>query len=301
MRLVNYKSLSTIQGNLLLVYGPSGIGKTVTTIQTAEGPIVYLTAEGRKIETSMLAVARPNVKMVVGLYEDYNDLIDTCLDFEMKDGVYQMAEGKRIHRRFKQAKTVILDSLTHLMIVHLSQEILSENWSDKTVEEKAKIEKQLTMQVKLSEEAYGTLAGQMVRLMRALQMLTIAGYDVVCLAREQDRPKWNRELVAGPALMGKEFSKSMDGFFDFICRLSPPNHKDGDVPPDISKLLAEAKTDEEINKVTGRVWAYYAPLATFDRSEDCLAKWTGAISPKGISGRRLHVQKVFQEANGIFR
>ena len=119
-------------------------------------------------------------------------------------------------------------------------------------------------------------------------MLTIAGYDVVCLARETDRPKWNRALSAGPALMGKEFSKSMDGFFDFICRLSPPDHKDDDVPP-------------VYGVDTAAVWKYYAPLATFDRSEDCLAKWTGAISPKGIVNRRLHVQRIFEEANGLFK
>lgn len=282
MRLVNYKSLDTKQGNLLLAYGPSGIGKTVTTIQTAPDALVYLTAEGRKIGTSMLAVSRPDVKMIVGVYEEYNDLIETCLDFGIK------ADGTRIHRRFKDAKTIILDSLTHLMIVHLSQEILSENWASKTSEQRKEIEKQLTMQVKLSEESYGTLAQQMIRLMRALQMLTVAGYDVVCLAREQDRPKWNRELVAGPALMGKEFSKSMDGFFDFICRLSPPEHREDEVAPAFG-------TD------TAKVWGYYAPLATFDRSEDCLAKWTGAIGPKGIVKRKFHVKKIFEEANGIFR
>jgi hypothetical protein len=288
MRLVNYKTLNTKQGNLLLAYGPSGIGKTVTTIQTSPDPIIYLTAEGRKIETSMIPVSRPDVKMLVGEYEEYNDLINTCLDFEMKNGIYQLDENnKRIHRRFKDAKTIVLDSLTHLMIVHLSMEILSENWSSKTEEQKREIEKQLTMQVKLSEEAYGTLAGQMIRLMRALQMLTVAGYDVVCLAREADRPRWNRSLSAAPALMGREFSKSMDGFFDFICRLSPPDHKDGDIKP-------------EYGSNTQKVWSYYAPLATFDRSEDCLAKWTGAIGPKGISGRKYNVRKIFEEANGIF-
>jgi len=138
MRLVNYKSLDAKQGNLMLIYGPSGIGKTVTSIQTSPDPIIYLTAEGRKIGTSMIAVSRPDVKMVVGVYEGYNDLIETCLDFELKD-------GNRIHRRFKDAKTVILDSLTHLMIVHLSMEILSENWAAKTEEQKKEIEKQLTL------------------------------------------------------------------------------------------------------------------------------------------------------------
>lgn len=288
MRLVNYKSLDTKQGNLLLCYGASGIGKTVTTIQTSEGPIVYLTAEGRKISTSMAAIARPDLQMVVGVYDGYNDLIETCMDFEMKDGIYQLVDGARVHRRFKQAKTIIIDSLTHLMLVHLSLEVMSEDWASKSEKERNEIEKQLTMQVKLSLESFGTLAGQMTRLMRALQMLTMAGYDVVCTARETSNPKWNRALAAAPALMGKEFSKTMDGFFDFICRLEAPEHADDEqIPP----LGSDAAT----------MWKYYAPLATFEPSEDMLAKWTGAIGPKGIIKRKFHVKRIFEEANGGFK
>jgi len=275
LQLINYKNIEETQGNLMLVYAIAGGHKTCTCLQTAEDPIVYLTAEGRKIKTSVLPINRPELRMKVGIYSAFDDLIDIIYTKE----------------RFEGARTIILDSLTHLMLVHLSQEILSENWASKSEKEKDEIEKQLTMQVKLSEESYGTLAQQMNRLMRGLQFLTMSGFDVVCTARLSDRPKWNRSLSAAPALMGKEFSKSMDGFFDFIGYIEPwvaPELKEGEVAPTIGASTADT-------------WKYYAPLVSWNPNDDYMAKWTGVMPPKGIVKRKFHVQKTFQEANGVFK
>jgi hypothetical protein len=275
LQLINHKNLEESQGNLMMAYAIAGGHKTCTIIQTAQDPIVLLTAEGRKIKTSIVAINRPDLRMKVGVYEGFDDLIDT---------IYTPS-------RFEGAKTVFLDSITHLMLVHLSQEILSENWASKSDKEKDEIEKQLTMQVKLSEESYGTLAQQMNRLMRGLQGLTMAGYDVVVSARLSDRPKWNRALSAAPALMGKEFSKSMDGFFDFI----------GYIEPWEAPVLAEGEKPPTIGASTADTWKYFAPLVSWNPNEEYMAKWTGVMPPKGIIKRKFHVQKTFQEANGIFR
>lgn len=271
MKLVNHKSLQTTQGNLLLVYSLAGTGKTVTVLQTAEDPIIYLTAEGRKISTSMAAIARPDLRMKVGVYDGFNDLIETCMNL----------------KKFEGATTIFLDSLTHLMVVHLSQEILSENYMSKNKKEQDAISKELAAQVKMSVESYGVLSGQMTRLMRALQGLTMAGYDVICSARSDDRPKWNRALANGPALMGKEFSKGMDGFFDFIAYLEPDDRDKDDKgdPPGSEPTTAE-------------MWKYYAPYASFNPNDDYLAKYTGVITSRGIVHRKLHVRKLFAEANG---
>jgi len=275
MNLVNYKNLAEHQGNLMLVYGLAGGHKTCTVLQTSADPIVYLTAEGRKVETSIKPINRPDLKMVVGIYQGFDDLIETC-----------MTKGK-----FGSAKTIILDSITHLMIVHLSLEIMQEHWASKTEKEKDEIEKTLAMQVKMSEESYGTLAGQMNRLMRALQSLTLQGYDVVCTARTEDRPKWNRSLSCAPALMGKAFSKSMDGFFDLIGYLEPweaPELPEGQEPPGIGASLLDT-------------WKYYAPYACWNPNDDFLAKWTGCMPPQGIIHRKFHVNQMFREANGIVK
>lgn len=274
MQLINYKNIIETQGNLMLVYSIAGGHKTCTTIQTAEDPITYLTAEGRKIKTSLVAINRPDLKMKIGVYAGFDDLIETL----------------HAPARFDGTRTIILDSLTHLMLVHLSQEILQENYESKSDKDKEEMLKALTQQVKMSVEAYGTLSGQMNRLMRGLQGLTMAGYDVVCTARLADRPKWNRSLSAAPALMGQEFSKSMDGFFDFIGYIEPweaPVLPEGQLPPTIGASIEET-------------WKYFAPLISFNPNDDYMAKWTGVMPPKGIVKRKLHVQKIFQEANGIF-
>ena len=191
------------------------------------------------------------------------------------------------HSNFRGAKTIFLDSLTHLMVVHLSQEILSEDFNAKSPKEQKNIAKTLTIQVKMSLESYGTIAGQMTRLMRALQGLTMAGFDVVCSAREDDRPKWNRALTNGPALMGKEFSKSMDGFFDFICMLEPDDREPDEKGPAPGP---DAPTKD--------MWKYYAPYASFQPNDGYLAKYTGVQPKKGIVHRKLHVMNLFAEANG---
>jgi len=268
MKLQNYKNLAEQQGNLLLAYGMAGCGKTATVIQTAQDPIVYITAEGRKISTTKAAINRPDLKMKVGIYEDFDNLIETCMNPD----------------KFVGAKTIFLDSLTHLMMVHLSLEILQENFEARTAKEQDEIQKALTAQVKLSMEGYGTLSGQMNRLMRALQKLTMSGYDVVCSARLTDRPKWNRALTAAPALMGQEFSKAMDGFFDFIGLLTP-----ADIDTDLEPLGPDATTAD--------TWKRFAPMVSFNTNEDYLAKWTGAMPPKGIVNRRFNVRKIFEEAN----
>jgi hypothetical protein len=256
----------------MLVYSIAGGHKTCTTIQTAPDPIVYITAEGRKVETSIVAINRPDLKMKVGVYCGIDDLVETVHDVD----------------KFKGSKSIILDSFTHLMFVHLAQEILQENFSAKTDKEQDEMMKAITQQVKMSQEAYGALSGQMNRLMRGLQTLTMAGYDVICTARLADRPKWNRALSAAPALMGQEFGKSMDGFFDFIGYIQPWEPPEGMEQPKLGDSTADT-------------WRYYAPLISFNPNDDYLAKWTGAMPPKGIINRKYNVKKVFAEANGIFK
>jgi hypothetical protein len=272
LQLINYKNMIETQGNLMLVYSIAGGHKTCTCLQSAEDPITYLSAEDRKIKTSLVAINRPDLKMKVGIYCGFDDLIDTIYDV----------------KRFEGTKTVILDSLTHLMLVHLSQEILQENYDSKSEKDKEEMLKALTQQVKMSVEAYGTLSGQMNRLMRGLQGLTMAGYDVVTTARLADRPKWNRSLAAAPALMGQEFSKSMDGFYDLIGYIEP-----WEAPEDVSPPTIGASTAD--------TWKYYAPLVSWNPNDDYMAKYTGVMPPKGIIKRKFHVKKVFEEANGIFK
>ena len=272
MRLASYQSIAESQGNFMLVYGPPKVGKTCTILQTCEDPVIYLTAEKRKIKTTFKAINRPDLKLKVGIYENFSDCRETVFDL----------------RRFKGAKTVVLDSLTHLMAAQLAYEILDQDYAAKTEEEKNRIIKELTMSVKLSRESFGSIADNMLRLMNGLQNLTMAGYDVICTARTEERPKYNKSVMYGPALAGQKFGNIMPGYFDFIAMLEPQEHEGDDIPP---------PWDADIKKL----WNYHAPLASFDSNDTYLAGWTGPYPPKGIVKRKFHVRKIFEEANGIFK
>jgi hypothetical protein len=276
MQLVNYKTIEESQGNFLLVYGPPKVGKTCTILQTCSDPVVYLTAEKRKVKTTFKAINRPDLKLKIGVYESFGDCIDTVFDL----------------KRFEGAKTIVLDSLTHLMAAQLSYEILDQDYAAKTDAERDAIVKELTMSVKLSKESFGAIADNMLRLMNGLQNLTMAGFDVICTARTEERPKYNRTVGYGPAFAGQKFGNIMPGYFDFIAMLESPDHTDVD-----GNETPQPAYDAPMEVL----WRYHAPLASFDRSDAYLAGWTGPYPPKGIVRRRFHVKKIFEEANGIFK
>ena len=255
MELRPYKDIKETQGNCHLYYGKSGVGKTATILQTAEDPIAYLTAEGRKISTTLAAINRPNLKLKVAVYEGWQDMLEFLADVE----------------NFRGARTIVIDSMTHLMGIHLADEILEESYQG--MDAAKKTVKELAQRAKMSEEGYGTLSRQMLRLMKLTGNLCDAGYDVIYTARDEDRPKYNRELQCGPALMGKDFSKQMKGYFDFIG-------------------LVESNVNED-NVVI------YPPLVSCDDQGDYLSKWTGVKPPGGVIRKPFNIMKMMAIANGV--
>jgi len=250
-----YKDIKETQGNCHLYYGKSGVGKTATILQTAADPIAYLTAEGRRIQTTLAAINRPDIKLKVAVYEGWQDMLEFLADTS----------------NFTGAKSIVIDSMTHLMGIHLADEILEESYSG--MDPAKKTVKELAQRAKMSEEGYGTLSRQMLRLMKLTGNLCDAGYDVIYTARDEDRPKYNRELQCGPALMGKDFSKQMKGYFDFIG-------------------LVESNVDEN-----GIV--IYPPLVSCDDDGSFLSKWTGIKPLGGVIRKPFNIQKMIEIANGI--
>jgi hypothetical protein len=208
------------KGSLCLWYGKSGVGKTATLLQTARDPIFYLMAEGRSIDSTVKAIKRENLRMKIGYYSNWDDLLGTMF----------------LLANFYKIQSIIIDSMTHLMSILLPDEILKENFDARERKNGQETLKDLTTRVKGTPEMYGALSNQMKRLMTASQQLCLAGHDVHFTARDQDNPKWNLELACGPALAGKEFGKDMKGFFDFIGMLTSQYSPSGQViyPPFVS-------------------------------------------------------------------
>jgi hypothetical protein len=241
------------RGNFCLWYGKSGVGKSATLIQTAVDPVFWILAERGQTDLTIKAINRPNIKLKIGYYEGWDDLLDIIYDLE----------------NFKKIKSLIFDGLTHVMNIHLADEILDENYESM---DKSKISKDLTMRVKMSQEGYGTMSKQMVRLMKGFEQLTVAGIDVHCTARDDQQPKWNRALTCAPALAGKEFPRDMKGFFDFIG-------------------MVETRFDE-----AGKV--VYPPVVSCDDNGEYLSKWTGLKPEEGVIRKKFDVQKLLDFAHG---
>ncbi len=253
MKLFSPSELTATAGDVMLLYSESGVGKSVTSIQTAPDPIIYIMAEGRDVTKMLTAANRPGVKIKFGFYSDWNDLMDTVCNPD----------------NFKGARTIIIDSLTHIMSVCLSDEILEESYD--AMKEKDKVEKELTMRVKMSQEGYGTLSGNMLRLTAALTRLSQLGHVVVCLARVEQNPKFNRALAAAPALKGKEYSKYFAGFMDFIGYMEP-------------------------RVVDGKI--VYPPYVSFQDDGSFISKWTGLMPESGVYKRVLNIEKILKVAHG---
>lgn len=253
MKLYKPSDLNDISGNMMLIYGDSGIGKSVSIMQTAEDPIVYIMAEPRSVNKMLAAANRPDVKIKFGFYEGWEDI----MEFVMKKD------------NFKGAKTIVLDSLTHLMSIGLSDEILEESYD---AMDKKKIEKELTMRVKMSIENYGALSGQMLRLTNSLSQLSQIGFTVICIARTEQSPKFDRSLTAAPALKGKEYIKYLAGFMDFIG-------------------YAEQRVVDGV--------IVYPPYVSFESDGSLMAKFTGVRPEGGVYKRILNIKKVLEAAHGV--
>jgi hypothetical protein len=128
----------------MMMYGPTGVGKTTSILQTAPDPIMYIQTEPRSLKPSLDATGRPDLDIDVAVYEDWAGLIAFVAN----------------PKNFERYATVIVDSYSHLMSVGLSSEIEDQAFDARTEKEKAV--KPLASQTKLSQEGYGALSSNHV-------------------------------------------------------------------------------------------------------------------------------------------
>ena len=205
------------QGSMMMLYGPTGVGKTVSILQTATCPIAYIQTEPRDLSKSIQAANRPDLEIEAFLYESCQDLVDF---------LSKPADIERF-------STITVDSYSYLMAISLSAEIEDEAYEARTQKEKST--KPLTAQTKLSLEGFGGLNSWMFRITDLLARYSQAGKVVIVTALLAENPKWNRDLAAAPALKGREFPTNMPGFFDFIGLVQSRQDSHGKIlyPPNV--------------------------------------------------------------------
>lgn len=246
------------KGDLMLLYGEAGVGKSVSALQTSPLPILYIMSEPRDVTKFLVAADR------VGAEDQISFTFYTNWD--------EMMEFVNDYGNFKDYQTIIVDSISHLIAINLSIEIEDENFA--VLDQKKKEEKGLTFQTKMSQEGYGTLAAQMLRFTNAISKLAMKGKTIVLLARQDQNPKFNRALSAGPTLKGQEYAKHMAGFCDFIGFVEPRMDENG------ANL--------------------YPPFVSFEPTGSYMAKWTGANPPGGATRKVCNVEMILRAARGEF-
>ena len=252
MKLFKPQDLEDSGGDIILLYGETGVGKSVSVIQSAEEPIFYFLTEPRQPAKFLQAANRPNVDIDFSFYENWEDMMDFFSD----------------PGNFTRYKTIVIDSLSFLSNVNLSEELSVEAFDARTVKEKN--EKPLTSRTKLNIESYGAMAGQMMRFTNLVSKFSQLGKTVILIALLENNPKFNRDLTGGPSLTGKSYPKSLPGFCDFIALIEP-----------------------RIDEKTGLT--KFPPLAIFNSENSFMSKWTGYPGP----GRGpLDIQKILAKAHG---
>lgn len=196
-------------GDIILAYGATGVGKSVSTLQSAPEPIFYFLTEPRNPLKFLHAANRPGLDVDFGFYSDWNDMFDWFMD----------------NANTARYESIVIDSLTFLSNIALNFELIDEHYESKTAKEKS--DKALVMRTKLSQEGFGGLSGQLLRFTNMISKLSQDGKTVILLALLEQNPKFNRDLVGAPALKGKDFPKALPGFMDFIGLVEPNINDDG--------------------------------------------------------------------------
>jgi len=199
---MRYRELSEeTTGVFALIYGPTGVGKTVSTLKSLPKPCWYFECDPKGVDRTLKGnVDFKGIKR--GHPESYEDLRSEIV--QKKDEIT------------KDYRSMFVDGLSFFMNIKLLGEIQEETGEAKVFDSK---DRPLVNQARTDKTGYGALAALMNRFSGICGGVAAQGVVVVIAALQADDPKWNRELSAGPSLAGKEFPKNMPGFFDLIGRV----------------------------------------------------------------------------------
>lgn len=227
-------------GKLILLYGDTGLGKTVTSLKTLPKPILWITTEPRDLNGPMLAAGigeKDGIKEEDVFIVPYTDFMEV-LEF-LADNEY-----------YPKVKSILFDSLSYFQGIQLTQEVIDENFDNKT----DKGTKIITAKAKNTQEGFGVVNNSVFRVLRLLGLQSSAGKAVVVTCLVTERPKYDRSMEAGPMLVGKQVPDQLPGFCDLIGYLRP-------------------RQDAEGHRV-------YPPHVSFKEGEGYLAKYTGKDGKK---------------------
>ena len=254
------KTIEDKDGNMVLLYGATGVGKSTTCLAGLPEPILNINTEDRNPYTSIKAIGR-KVDFDPVSPENNQDLIDflyQCVD-EVEAGTFKY-------------KSIMFDSLSFWMNIKLYGEMVDQT-KDAEIFKKSK--RPLVDGVRADEALYGGLAERMQRTVKPLKILSQMGILVVCLAYLDEYPKWDKTLAAAPNFIGRAFNRNYEQHFDVI-----------------GLIRNRLKKDDGGNTITPHQIIYPPLVSVKSPDDDFVCKWTG----RNIKGNSfpLDFKKMFQ-------
>lgn len=189
-------------GRVIMIYGQTAEGKTVSTLQSLTGHTIYVRAEERDTKTSIKDSGRNADDVTVISYEGFEDVMDGLVNVD----------------RLKEMKpdNLVFDSITEAMerlLMESADQQAQKSMKGKKADE---IEKALATQVKNSVEDYGTMANWTKRILRTFSRIASElNIPVIVIARLDEGASWTKKSYA-PLFTGRDFAKHAAGLLDGI-------------------------------------------------------------------------------------
>jgi hypothetical protein len=214
----------------ILIYSDPGVGKSTTPLVSLPQPILWLALEDLDPELALDAISKP----VDVTFADVDD-VDDILDF-LGEQLLELNKGNFPYR------SIGFDGASYTMIVLMRIKAEDQTKAAGTFQKDVKVGQTTVKQfsrefidsTKLDPAAWGAFASKMFRITRSLKLFSKAGIPAVMTALLDKDVKWDNsgKFVAGPLFGGKEFPRSVSGFFDLIG-LMEPNIQNGTIvyPP----------------------------------------------------------------------
>jgi len=221
MRLKTLTAEKVSPAKMILIYGETGVGKTVSTLKSLKKPILMFKFEGRDItEPVKLAKLKEGDIFIYDFvnWEGLMDFLGNPTEEELKV--------------IDECKSVLFDNVTYLMNNLLAWEI-----QDETFEALGKEYKHFRPMVdstRMGMDGYGALASKMSRMFKLTTERFISkGKSVIFTALLKENPKYNRALSAAPNFTGKMLADDLPSFFDLIGKVESRYDENGNIvyPP----------------------------------------------------------------------
>jgi hypothetical protein len=215
MEPLKFKDLPT-GGYLVNIWGPTGVGKTVSSLGSLPGRVHWIPTEPRSLTEPIKVVMKEyGRKETDFLISPYTNIME-AIEFLNK-----LCKGEMK----TEYDSLLYDGITYTMGMQLTKEVGEEAYESRA--KKADVDRPISSQAKITVENRGTINEYIKRIMNLLGDIAASGKTVVVTCLDSENPKWDRDLKGAPAIFGREIPRLWPGFFDLIGYVHPRVDKDG--------------------------------------------------------------------------